>query len=187
VDDFLFERFVEDWASIYLPMRHKREVNERFFVTDSYFSLVPMIEGTQPDKSPIVVVESSMEGRSDERFDYPSWTVYMLCRAQDMRDGRAAVHAKRIAKKCLFDLRNMMYALKKGDATLSDVPMEEGSYLYQLREDALAGKPVLSHIDLDIDYDSLGILFDGWQGVTCTFSHVLPYNRCIDTSEYSET
>lgn len=183
-NDFLFERFVEDWASIYVPMKHERKNNERFFVTDSYYSLIPLIEGTNPDKSPIVVVESGMEGRVDERFDYPEWTVYFLCRAKDMRDGRSAVRAKREAKNILFDFRNMLLAFKKADPGLMNVPMKEDSYLYQLRQEALAGKPVLQHLDLNINYDSVGILLDGWQGVFCSFSHVIPYNFCIDYTEY---
>lgn len=185
MNDFKFEKFVEEWAMIYKPMQHNRQNNVRFFVTDSYYSLVPLIQGTQSLHSPIVMIESSMDGVVDGKFDHPTYAVYMLSQSKDMRDGYSAIIAKREAKQCLFNLLNLMRAFQDGSDMLAYIPFPEGGYMQELYAKIQAGTPVLTALNLDVSYQTVGEMFDGWQGVYTTIDDTVAYDRCIEPSMYN--
>jgi len=181
-DNFLFDRFTEEWASLYALMQHNPINRKRFYMVDNWYSMQPLIEGLDPRCSPSVVLEANLEGRIDDKFDRPTYTVYMIALADEREDN--SLVAKRRAKDALLAYRNLMNAFKNADPALEGMPFQKGSYLDSLRTAVFAGRKILQAIDLNIRYESTGRVLDGWYGVFATFEDCTPYNRCIDFNDY---
>lgn len=164
---FQFHEFVENWASLYRPMQHipgPRSKNCRFYLVDSYMSMIDFAKSLPDAKSPCVVMESNQEGIVSDRFDYPEHTVYFMVKATDMQDGLAA-HAAKLESK-----RHMMKFL---------------AYLQTKKEEETPG---LENIDMErAEYVTTGPLYNGWYAVSLTLSNMSPYSRCIDDNDYVET
>lgn len=184
--EFIYEKFIEEWASIYPPVMHDRKKNQRFLITDSYFNLIEMIKNARPDKSPILVLEGGMEGELGS-FNEFSFAVYFLVRADKMRDGYAAVEAYREALNHLAVFVNTLRAFKDGRfaSGIDCIPMPEGSYMAEVAEAVKKGKRPLEGLDLDnVYYQPVGPKLDGWVGETASFTCKNPYERCIDGSTF---
>lgn len=163
---FQFHEFVENWASLYKPMQHipgTRSRNCRFYLVDSYMSMIDFAKSLPDSKSPCVVMESNQEGIVSDRFDYPEHTIYFMVKATDMQDGRAAHAAKLESKQHMMKFLAYLQA-KKAEET-----------------------PGLENIDLErAEYVTTGPLYNGWYSVSLTLSNMSPYSRCIDENDYIE-
>ena len=130
---FQFHEFVENWASLYRPMQHipgPRSKNRRFYLVDSYMSMIDFAKSLPDAKSPCVVMESNQEGIVSDRFDYPEHTVYFMVKATDMQDGLAANAAKLESK--LHMMKFLAYLLtKKEEETpgLENIDLERAEYV----------------------------------------------------------
>lgn len=161
---FLFHEFVEKWASLYKPMQHipgERSKNRRFYLADSYMSMIDFVKTLPNANSPCVILESNQEGVISDRFDYPEYTLYFMVRASNMTDGWAANAAKLESKQ------HMLKFL---------------AYLQLQKEAEVRG---LENIDLErVEYVTTGPLYNGWYAVSLTLSNMSQYSRCIDENDY---
>lgn len=158
--------FVEHWAEIYKPMQHirgKNSKNERFFLTDTYMGLSDFMTNVQPQKSPCVVMETSLEGTLNEQFDTPRYSIYFMVSSGMMSDGREAKEAKEEAK--MHMMKFFTYLKNKQDRNY----------------------PSVRNIRLEnIDYQTIGPLYNGWYGATISLRDVEAIDRCISNEDYLE-
>jgi len=141
--EFDYIKFTEEWAEIYKPMLHTpgfSGMNKRFFITDSYMTMVDFMAHMDPTTSPCVITESQQEGNVEEGWDYPMYSFYFMVRGDEMNDGKEAVQAKRSAKEIMMDFINFIRTFKYGNdeyerfgVILEQLPLVEDSYLWQLR------------------------------------------------------
>ena len=182
--EFQFERFVEEWATIYHTMQHHPLHNNRFFLVDNWYALQSLVQGLEVMRSPAVVVETDLEGRIDDRFDRRRYTVYVIAQSTGQDNGRSALNAKRIAKSGILSLIDLLRAFKNNDPILDALPLQKGGYLDMLHNSILNGSTLLQALDLDVSYNTTGEIFDGWYGVYFSFEDCVPYNRCVDYNDY---
>lgn len=183
-EEFQFERFVEEWATIYHPMQHHPLHNERFFMIDNWYAMQSLVQRLEPMRSPSVVIETDLEGRLDDRFDHRRYTVYIIAQSAEQGNERSALKAKHIAKEGLLALHNMLRAFKENDELLDAMPFQKGGYLDLLRSSIQYGSKMLQAIDLEVSYNTTGEIFDGWYGAYFSFEDCVPYNRCVDYTDY---
>jgi len=182
-NSFHFDKFTEEWAELYMPMQHHPVHNQRFFMVDNWYSLETLIRELENKRSPAVVLETSLDGKIDDRYDRPSCTVYMIAQEAD-DNSKAALDAKQKAKGALMAYRNMLAAFKEGSEILNAFPFRPGGYLDTLRSAVQNGRHPLQAIDLNVQYGTTGRVLDGWYGVYATFEDCIAYNRCVDYNDY---
>lgn len=190
--EFNYIRFCEEWTSLYKPMHHvpgPDSLNKRFFICDSYVYLTEFLRGSMdPECSPCVVTESQQEGNIQDGKDYARYTFYFLVRSGETHDGHTAYRAKRDAKHVMLDFVNFVRLFKYPDEyqeSLDSLPLEEGQYLYMLRDAVKDGDRCMENINIeDFTYESLNELYDTWYGVVITLDDMNTYNMCTDLSLY---
>lgn len=185
-EEFLFEKFIEEWAEMYKPMKHNEKKNPRFFIAEDDYKLAQSFVHTRPTKSPIVVVTSNIEGHIEENFDHPIYSVYFFAQCDMMHEGRDTMVSKRQAKECAIALLNMLRTFKDGNVSLLErLPIKEGGYMWELKEKILDGKMIMRGIELSsLDYQSVSTLVDGWCGVYMTLTNIEPVMQCLDEADY---
>lgn len=189
--DFLFDRFVEGWATLYAPMRHTPGIdgsNKRFFICDSYMTMTEFMTNMEPEASPCVIIESQQEGSVRDGKDYPRYALYFMVRASEMNNGHFAIIAKRDAKRVMMDFINFLRAFKYPDdyaSLLDGLDLPQGSYLSNLREAVEHGDRCLENIGIeDFAYESINQMYDGWYGVQVTLDDMCVINQCLDPELY---
>jgi hypothetical protein len=182
--EFQFERFVEEWATIYHPMQHHPLHNKRFFMIDNWYALQSLIRGLEVLQTPSAVIETDLEGRLDDRFDRRRYTVYIIAQAAEQGNEKDALKAKRIAKEGLLALHRMLRAFKENDELLDAMPFPKGGYLDLLRSSIQNGSKMFQAIDLEVSYNTTGEILDGWYGTWFSFEDCATYNRCVDYNDY---
>lgn len=189
--NFEFDKFTEEWAQIYAPMKHTPGIdgtNKRFFICDSYMAMTEFMTGMEPENSPCVIIESQQEGNVDHGKDYPRYAMYFMVRANEMNDGHEAVKAKKSAKQVMIDFVNFIRPFKYYEdygKLIEEIEFKEGSYLYQLREAVRTGDYCMQNIGIDnFTYESLNQLYDGWYGVQLSLEDMVPYSMCLDQYNY---
>lgn len=160
-----FDQFVERWCMSYKPMLHEpgeTSKNNRFLYVDSYLAMVDVCKNIPTLKSPCLVMESAQEGTMDERFDYPEYTLYFMVKGDVKPDGRKNFMAKWEAKQHWLKFRTY-FSNKKED-------MKE-----------------FEHLSLEnLQYSTIGPLFNGWYAVAVTIPNIEKLNQCIDPNDYEE-
>lgn len=163
-----FDQFVERWCMSYKPMLHEpgeTSKNKRFFFVDNYASMTDFMNSIPKTTSPCVVMESNQEGMIKGGKETPEYTLYFMTKMESSKpDGRMAHAVKLEAKQHM--LKFMAYLRHK-------IEMEEDKDL--------------KYIDIDdVQYATVGPLFNGWYAVTITLSDVKAWNLCIDPNDYEE-
>ena len=160
-----FDQFVESWCMSYKPMLHEpgeNSKNNRFLFVDCYLAMVAVCKNIPTLKSPCLVMESAQEGTMDERFDYPEYTLYFMVKGDVKPDGRKNFMAKLEAKQHWLKFRTY-FSNKKED-------MKE-----------------FEHLSLEnLQYSTIGPLFNGWYAVAVTIPNIEKLNQCIDPNDYEE-
>mgnify|MGYP003412898214 CR=1 FL=1 len=160
-----FYHFVERWCMSYKPMLHEpgeTSKNNRFLYVDSYLAMTDVCKNIPTLKSPCLVMESAQEGTMDERFDYPEYTLYFMVKGDVKPDGRKNFMAKWEAKQHWLKFRTY-FSNKKED-------MKE-----------------FEHLSLEnLQYSTIGPLFNGWYAVAVTIPNIEKLNQCIDPNDYEE-
>lgn len=163
MDNFRFEKFVEDWCMIYKPMQHvpgEKSRNKRFFFTDSYMGLADFMASFSNKTSPCVVMESGQDGSIIRGLDQPRHTLYFLVRAEDSQDGFAARAASAEAKTHM--LKFVAYLRDKAK-----------------RQDELR------RIDIEqLSYQTVGPLYNSWYAVYITMEDTKQIQLCISADDY---
>lgn len=166
-----FHSIVRQWCKIYKPMLDNPENgNKRFYLTDSQGGLVEMAKGIMPKFSPMVMMESVVEGGGTITRPERTYPVYFFVRARSMADGEAAAEAREEA----------WYHCRQFLAWLRDKHEKE-------KEENIDGD--FARIDLDnamIDFVSTDPKEDGWYGVMVQFTREEPLNLCVDEDLYVE-
>lgn len=139
--------------------------NKRFFFVDNYASMTDFMNSIPKTTSPCVVMESNQEGMIKGGKENPEYTLYFMTKMETSKpDGRMAHSVKLEAKQHM--LKFMAYLRHK-------IEMEEDRDL--------------KNIDIDdVQYATVGPLFNGWYAVTITLSDVKAWNLCIDPNDYEE-
>lgn len=161
-----FDQFVEDWCMKYKPMLHESgetSRNKRFFFVDNYAGMADFMSSIPNTGTPCVVMESNQEGMLKGGKDAPEYTLYFMVKAGTSKpDGRLANSAKLEAKQHM--LKFMAYLRDK-------IENEEDRDL--------------RNIDIeDVQYATVGPLYNGWYAVTITLSDVKVWNLCVDPNDY---
>ena len=142
--------------------------NKRFYLTDSQGGLVEMAKGIMPALSPMVMMESVVEGGGTVTRPVRTYPVYFFVRAQKMSDGEAAAEAREEA----------WYHCQQFLAWLLD------------RHEREIGENIdgdFARIDLEhalIDFVSTDPKEDGWYGVMVQFEREEPLNLCVNPDLY---
>ena len=142
--------------------------NKRFYLTDSREGLVEMAKGITPTMSPMVMMESVIEGGGTITRPSRNYPVYFFVRARAMADGEAAAEAREEA----------WYHCRQFLAWLLNKRKHEQEY-------NIDGD--FARIDLDntmIDFVSTDPKEDGWYGVMVQFEREEPLNLCINEDMY---
>lgn len=163
-----FDQFVERWCEMYAPMHHETgetSRNKRFFFVDNYASMTDFMSSIPHTESPCVVMESNQEGMIRGGKEMPEYTLYFMVKMPTAKpDGRQAHTVKREAKEHM--LKFMAYL----------------RYQIEDKEDR-----DLKYIDMeDVQYATVGPLYNGWYAVTITLSDVKAWNLCINPQDYTE-
>lgn len=161
-----FDQFVERWCEVYAPMQHvpgETSRNKRFFFVDNYASMTDFMNSIPSTESPCVVMESNQEGLIKGGKEMPEYTLYFMVKTGTSKpDGRKAHAAKLEAKEHM--LKFMAYL----------------RYKIEEEEDR-----DLKYIDIeDVQYATVGPLYNGWYAVTITLSDVKAWNLCINPQDY---
>ena len=142
--------------------------NKRFYLTDSQGGLVEMAKGIMPKFSPMVMMESVIEGGGTITRPSRNYPVYFFVRARDMADGEAAAEAR---EEAWYHCRQFLaWLLDKREKEL---------------EENIDGD--FARIDLDntmIDFVSTDPKEDGWYGVMVQFEREEPLNLCVNEDLY---
>lgn len=167
----LFHSIVRQWCKIYKPMLDNPENgNKRFYLTDSQGGLVEMAKGIMPKFSPMVMMESVVEGGGSITRPERTYPVYFFVRARTMADGEAAAEAR---EEAWYHCRQFLaWLLKKRKKDL---------------EENIDGD--FARIDLDnttLDFVSTDPKEDGWYGVMVQFVREEPLNECVNPDLYIE-
>lgn len=165
-----FYSIVEKWCEAYKCMRHNvKNGNIRFMFTDSFRGVVEMAKNINSMRSPCVVMESSIEGDGPLRRPIFNYAIYFFVQANKMADGTEAAVAKQEALK---HARNFLaWLLKKHDDEVKSGKLD-GDY---------------ARIDLDdvnVSYQSVGPLENGWFGVLIQLQREEPLKLCVDEELY---
>ena len=162
-----FHAIVRQWCRTYKYMQDS-ERNRRFYLTSSHEGLVEMAKNIKPALSPIVMMESVVEGGGPIRRPERIYPVYFFVRASKMADGDAAAVAY---EEAWMHCRNFLtWLIKKHEEELET--NIDGSF---------------ARIDLDnayLDFVSTDPKEDGWLGVMVQFSREEPLDLCIDEDLY---
>lgn len=162
-----FHAIVRQWCRTYKYMRDS-EKNRRFYLTSSHEGLVEMAKNIKPALSPIVMMESVVEGGGPIRRPERIYPVYFFVRASKMADGDAAAVAY---EEAWMHCRNFLtWLIAKHEEELET--NIDGSF---------------ARIDLDnayLDFVSTDPKEDGWLGVMVQFSREEPLDLCIDEDLY---
>ena len=166
-----FYSIVEKWCETYKYMRHNvKNGNIRFMFTDSYKGVVEMAKNINSMRSPCVVMESTIEGDGPLRRPVFNYAVYFFVQAGMMSDGTEAAAAK---QKALQHARNFLaWLLQKHDEEVKSSKLD-GDY---------------ARIDLDdvnVSYQSVGALENGWFGVLIQLQREEPLNLCVNDDLYN--
>ncbi len=144
--------------------------NKRFYLTDSQGGLVEMAKGITPKFSPMVMMESVIEGGGTITRPSRNYPVYFFVRARDMADGEAAAEAR---EEAWYHCRQFLaWLLDKRNKELDE--NIDGDF---------------ARIDLDntmIDFVSTDPKEDGWYGVMVQFEREEPLNLCVNPDMYVE-
>jgi len=164
-----FHSIVRQWCRTYKPMLDNPENgNKRFYLTDSQGGLVEMAKGIMPKFSPMVMMESVIEGGGTITRPSRNYPVYFFVRARDMADGEAAAEAR---EEAWYHCRQFLaWLLDKREKEL---------------EENIDGD--FARIDLDntmIDFVSTDPKEDGWYGVMVQFEREEPLNLCVNEDLY---
>lgn len=166
-----FHSIVRQWCKTYKPMLDNPDKgNKRFYLTDSQGGLVEMAKGIMPKFSPMVMMESVVEGGGTITRPERTYPVYFFVRARKMADGEAAAEAREEA----------WYHCQQFLAWLLDKHNKE---LAERRDGDFA------RINLDnamIDFVSTDPKEDGWYGVMVQFTREEPLNLCVSEEMYVE-
>jgi len=166
-----FHSIVRQWCKIYKPMLDNPENgNKRFYLTDSQSGLVEMAKGIMPKFSPMVMMESVVEGGGSITRPERTYPVYFFVRARTMADGEAAAEAREEA----------WYHCRQFLAWLLDKRKKE-------MEVNIDGD--FARIDLDnttLDFVSTDPKEDGWYGVMVQFVREEPLDVCVNPDLYVE-
>lgn len=165
-----FYSIVEKWCEEYKYMRHNPKAgNVRFMFTDSWKGLVEMAKNINNMLSPCVVMESGIEGDGPLRRPVFNYAIYFFVRASNMADGNEAAIAK---QEALHHARNFLaWLLMKHDEEIKD-GKQDGDF---------------ARIDLDdvnVSYQSVGPLENGWFGVLIQLQREEPLNLCVKEKLY---
>ena len=166
-----FHSIVEGWCKRYKYMRHNMtNGNRRFYLTDSKEGLVEMAKNITPSLSPMVMMESVVEGGGPITRPERNYPVYFFVRADQMSDGDAAAAAR---EEAWYHCRQFL------------------TWLINKREKELAENidGDFARIDLDrsyLDFVSTDPKEDGWYGVMVQFIREEPLNLCIDENLYDD-
>ena len=152
-------------------MRHNPKTgNKRFYLTDSREGLVDMAKNITPKLSPIVMMESVVEGGGTITRPERTYPVYFFVRADKMADGDAAAVAR---EEAWYHCQQFLTWLINKRAK-------------QLEEDRDGD---FARIDLDssyLDFVSTDPKEDGWYGVMVQSTREEPLNLCIDENLYDD-
>lgn len=164
-----FHSIVEQWCRQYKYMRHNpKKGNKRFYLTDSREGLVEMAKGITPSFSPMVMMESVVEGGGSITRPERNYPVYFFERADKMADGEAAAEAR---EKAWYHCRQFLaWLINKRNKEL---------------EENIDGD--FARIDLDrsyLDFVSTDPKEDGWYGVMVQFTREEPLNLCVNEDLY---
>lgn len=166
-----FHSIVRQWCKTYKPMLDNPDNgNQRFYLTDSQGGLVEMAKGIMPKFSPMVMMESVVEGGGTITRPERTYPVYFFVRARAMSDGEAAAEAR---EEAWYHYQQFMaWLLDKREKELSE--NIDGDF---------------ARIDLDnsmIDFVSTDPKEDGWYGVMVQFTREEPLNLCVNKDLYIE-
>ena len=166
-----FHSIVRQWCKTYKPMLDNPDNgNQRFYLTDSQGGLVEMAKGIMPKFSPMVMMESVVEGGGTITRPERTYPVYFFVRARAMADGEATAEAR---EEAWYHCRQFLaWLLDKRDKELSE--NIDGDF---------------ARIDLDnttLDFVSTDPKEDGWCGVMVQFIREEPLNLCVNEDLYIE-
>lgn len=139
--------------------------NKRFFFVDNYASMADFMSAIPTTESPCVIMESNQEGMIRGGRENPEYTLYFMVKSGTSKpDGRLAHSVKLEAKGHM--LKFMAYLRMK-------IEVEEDKDL--------------KYIDIeDVQYLTVGPLYNGWYAVTVTLSDVKAWRLCVDPQDYVE-
>lgn len=166
-----FHSIVRQWCKTYKPMLDNPDKgNKRFYLTDSQGGLVEMAKGIMPKFSPMVMMESVVEGGGTITRPERTYPVYFFVRARAMADGEAAAEAR---EEAWYHCQQFLaWLLDKHNKELGE--NIDGDF---------------ARIDLDnamIDFVSTDPKEDGWYGVMVQFTREEPLNLCVNEDMYVE-
>lgn len=164
---FDFSTMAETWAAQYKPMQHTPEkdgTNKRFFSCEGIASIPAVLQNMAGLKSPIMMVESDIEGKSDGRFFYTEYHIFFAC-----KDAEGMMNSGRTAKlEAATHMGAFIAYLRACKDLESDV--------YQ---------PALGQINLnDLQYYSVNLFLDGWYGIQLDVVNIEPLQSCVNPADY---
>lgn len=164
-----FHSIVRQWCRTYKHMLDNPvNRNQRFYLTDTREGLVEMAKGITPSLSPIVMMESVVEGGGTVTRPERNYPVYFFVRARKMSDGEAAAEAR---EEAWYHCQQFLaWLLDKHNRELEE--NIDGDY---------------ARIDFErttIDFVSTDPKEDGWYGVMVQFNREEPLNLCVNPDMY---
>lgn len=165
---FNFGEFAEEWAVRYKPMSHTPEKggkNKRFFPCEGINSIPAMIAAANGVKSPILMVESDVEGKATDRFFYNEYHLYFCCKDSLGTDPSGLATKREAAKH-----------MEKFIAYLNECK-DKDSELY---------KPGLEKVELEnMQYYSINLFQDGWYGAQLDIVNIEPIDLEVSDDDYN--
>lgn len=162
----VFHKIVREWCRTYRPMLDSMENgNRRFYLTDSTGGVVEMAKGIANQMSPMVIMESTIEGYMRGGKIYRNYPIYFFVRAENMSSGDDAAAAK---EEAWWHCQNFLTWLR-----------------YRHDNDTTAEQDY-ARIDMEdsIDIQTAGPLENGWFAVMIQLERLELANLCVDENLY---
>jgi hypothetical protein len=174
-----FYDLTEDWCCGVKELQHDREKNKRFYICDGFLGMTDFMRDHQPEKSPCVLADSSLQGLWEKGYDDPMYTVYFAVRATEANDDRAALVARQAAKALAAKFIAYLRWLKNN----RDASADKGGSQYSLME----RREQVARLDVErISYDTVGPFYEGWHAVFVMLECPVMAENCLSESDYME-